>query len=103
MAEIPERKVVIVPELAVHVITGETCYRGENGFSSHSAEVTTTDPDLLRELLARAGGEPFVLRCAALDVIGHMTLHENTKKGARFVVMIDDLVYRKPEAPRSVV
>jgi len=103
MAEIPKHEVVVVPELAVHVVTGETCYPNENGFSSHSAEVTTADPQLLRELSALVGGEPFVLRCAALDVIGRMSLREKTKKGTRFVVIVDDLVYRKPEAPRNVV
>jgi hypothetical protein len=44
-----------------------------------------------------------VLRCAALDVMGRVSLYEKTKKGMRFVVIIDDLVYRKPEAPRDVV
>ena len=103
MPDIPKHEVVVVPEIAVHVVTGDTCYPDENGFSSHSAEVTTADPDLVRELSHRAGGEPFVLRCAALDVIGRMTMQEKTKKGTRFVVSIDDLAFRKPETPRDVV
>jgi len=104
MAEILTPQVVMVPDLIVQVATGGTCYPGENGFSAHWAEVTTTDSVLLQRLSTLAEGKTQVLlRCATLDITGRMTKIEKTKDGTRFVFSIDDLFYRKPEVARNVI
>jgi hypothetical protein len=104
MTEILAPQVVLVPDLIVQVATGGTCYPGENGFSSHWAEVTTADTVLLQRLSTLAEGKTQVLlRCAMLDVTGRVTKLDKTKDGTRFVFSIDDLFYRKPEVARNVV
>jgi hypothetical protein len=104
MTAILTPQVVVVSELIVQAATGETCYPGENGFSAHWAEVTTTDPVLQQRLSALADEKAQVLlRCALLDVTGRMTKVERTKDGTRFVFSIDDVFYRRPELGRNVV
>ena len=88
------REAVVVPELTVQVVTGETCYAGEGGFSAISAEVTAKDAELTRTLrLAGAQGGEVVLRCARLEVLARLTKSEKVKGGERFVFIVTNLVY----------
>src|SRR5712672_709280 len=90
-------KIIVMPEITVRVITGETCYAAEGGFSSISAEVAPEDANLVGQLSqAREGGDIITLRCAMLDVTGNITncISESGKKV--FVLVIDDLIYRRP-------
>jgi len=57
MAEIPKHEVVVVPGARHPRGYRGNLLPGREWFSSHSAEVTTADPQLLRELLALVGGE----------------------------------------------
>ena len=85
-----------VPNLTVEVVTGETCYPGEGGFSSISATVAPEDADLIRQLSqARKQGNVITLRCAMLDVTGRIT-NCIAKAGKQvFVMVIADLTYRR--------
>jgi len=96
------KRMFTVPELAVDVATGETCYSAENGFSSICARVTPEDKQLAENLAhAQKHRHIVTLRCAMLDVTGMITncLPDAGKK--TFVLSIDDLVYRKPGASAS--
>ena len=89
--------VIVVPELTVHVVTGDTCYRYENGFSAIYAEVVTDDPTLADQLRhAAEGGGVVTLRCAMLDVAGLLRVRREDGGGETFVVPVEDLTYRKP-------
>jgi hypothetical protein len=86
-----------VPELAVKVVTGDSCYPRENGFSSIVAKVAPEDGRLADKLAqAQAGKVTVTLRCAMLDVTGKIanSLSEGGKKV--FILNVDDLIYRKP-------
>ena len=89
--------VIEVPNLTVEVVTGETCYAGEGGFSAISAKVAAEDVDVVRELSqARKQGMVVTLRCAMLDTTGKIT-NCITEAGKQvFVMPIDDLTYRRP-------
>jgi hypothetical protein len=85
-----------VPNLTVEVVTGETCYPGERGFSSISATVAAEDADVVRELSeARKRGMAVTLRCAMLDVTGKITNCIAEAGKQVFVMLIDDLTYRR--------
>ena len=89
-------KVIVMPKLTVQVVTGETCYPGEGGFSAIYAEATPETASLVDQLSrARETGEVVTLRCAALDVTGKITNCRRKLTRKIFVLSIDDLVYRK--------
>jgi hypothetical protein len=86
----------LVPELTIRVVTGETCYAGEGGFSATYAEVAPDDASLVGQLShARETGEVVTLRCAALDVTGRITNCRRKLTKKIFVLSIEDLTYRK--------
>jgi hypothetical protein len=89
---------IIVPQLSIHVATGEAADDPwGQGFSAISAEVVTSDPVLV-DILSNAKRErrQVVLRCALLDVIGPITRVATEAGSARFILSVDDLLYRKP-------
>jgi hypothetical protein len=88
-----------VPKLSVQVVTGDTCYANEGGFSAIYAEVITEDSSLI-EVLSRVqkDAEVVTLRCAMLDVTGRITKFTSHKGIKTFVLIIDDLTYRKPRS-----
>ena len=89
-------KILVVPKLTVEIVTGETCYAGENGFSGHYAEVTPEDSSLTEQLSdAQRHGQVITLRCSTLDVTGKIT--NCRQEGGRmvYVLWIDDMTYRK--------
>jgi hypothetical protein len=92
-------KPIIVSKLRVESVTGETCYRNENGFSALTAYVSAEDPamfDLLKT--AHAKRETVSLRCATLEIDG-IVGNLNSKSpgiGQAVAISIDDLRYRKP-------
>ncbi len=89
--------VIQVPNLTVEVVTGETCYPGEGGFSAISATVAAEDADVVRELSeARKRDMVITLRCAMLDVTGKITKCIAEAGKQVFVMPIDDLTYRRP-------
>lgn len=97
-----EGGIIKVPSLLVQVVTGDTCYPGEDGFSAIYAEVTLDDADLQRELLRSQEGKLLItLRCAVLDVAGHITSYRTEDKTKTFVVAVKDLTYRKPGEPNK--
>jgi len=84
----------------VHAVTGDTCYRGENGFSSIHAEVQTGDASLVESLSKIQHSETTALfRCAMLDVIGTVTKSKFVGKDTKFVICVEDMCYRKPMSP----
>ena len=90
-------KILSVPELTVKVITGETCYPGENGFSAHYAETAPEDSSIVEQLSdARKHGHVVTLRCSCLDVSGKITNRRSESGRDIFVLSIDDLTYRRP-------
>ncbi len=92
---------LIVEKLFVRVVTGETCYPGEGGFSSVSAEAIAGDSDLERKLsLAQEKGDIVTLRCANIDVTGPITNCREEDETRIYVLLIEDLVYRKPRGVR---
>lgn len=87
-----------VPALSVEVVTGETCYPGEGGFSSISATIAPKDADLARQLSqAQKRGDVITLRCAMLDVAGKITNCISDAGKQVFVMVIDNLTYRRPK------
>ena len=90
-------KIILVPTLKVEVVTGDTCYRGEGGFSSISAKVASDDANLVGTLSrAQDRGDAITLRCAVLDVTGKITNCISDGGKRIFVMVIDDLTYRRP-------
>jgi hypothetical protein len=90
-------QILRVPTLTIHVVTGETCYPGEGGFSATYAEVVPDDASLARHLShARETGEVVTLRCAAIGVTGKITNCRRKLMKKIFVLSIDDLTYRRP-------
>ena len=89
--------VIVVPELAVRVVTGETCYRYEGGFSAIYAEVAAEDPMLAHQLSeAQKDGRVITLRSAMLDVTGKVSNCTDDADVKRFVLPIENMAYRKP-------
>lgn len=87
----------VVPELAVKVVTGDTCYSRENGFSAISAEVALEDPALVKEVAYAQKSRHFVtFRCAMLDAAGKITGSRIEGSKTVFVLSIEDMNYRKP-------
>ena len=92
--------IIVVPELAVRVVTGDTCYRDENGFSAIYAEVAAADTSLATRLSqAQEDGRVVTLRCAMLDVTGKITTCSADSGVKTFVLPIEDMTYRKLRGP----
>ena len=92
--------IIVVPELAVRVVTGDTCYQHENGFSVIYAEVTAEDATIAEQLSqAQKDGRLVILRCAMLDVAGKISKCSVEAGVKTFVLPIDDMTYRKPSGP----
>ena len=90
---------LVVSNLTVQVVTGDTCYPGEDGFSSISAEVAPEDPKLIEQLAdAQKNRQMVTLRCAMLDTTGRITKSRSERGKKTFVQVIDDIAYRKPSA-----
>ena len=90
-------KLFSVSKLSVQVLTGDTCYPHENGFSAIYAEVIAEDSGLIEALAsAQKEAEVITLRCAMLDVTGRITNLISEEGVNRFVLSIDYLAYRKP-------
>lgn len=88
--------IIVVPELAVRVVTGDTCYRYENGFSAIYAEVAAQDSGLAEQLSkAQKDGDVVTLRCAMLDVTGKITTLSVRSGVKTFVLPIEDMTYQK--------
>jgi hypothetical protein len=95
---------IIVRELSVRVVTGDTVYRYERGFSGIYAEVISSDPSLVSALTAaHQEGAAITVRCAMLDVVGQVTKTQPGDPSPRFIISVDDLVYRKPTPTRAMV
>ncbi len=92
--------IIVVPELAVRVVTGDTCYQYENGFSAIYAEVAAED-SALAQLLSQAqkDGGVITLRCAMLDVVGKISKCNDAAGVKTFVLPIENMTYRKPQSP----
>ena len=92
-----EDRIITVPKLSLEVVTGDTCYPGEDGFSAIFAEVTPEDVGLRRQLAQAQENELTVtLRCAMLDVTGRITNSRKEAGDKIFVLSIEDMTYRKP-------
>jgi hypothetical protein len=92
--------IIVVPELTVRVVTGDTCYRYEDGFSAIYAEVMAEDSGLVAQLSqAQVDGGLVTLRCAMLDVTGKITNFKAESEVKTFVLPIEDMTYRKPGGP----
>jgi len=92
---------ILVPQLTVQVVTGDTSYSREDGFSSLSAEIVPEDSQVIDQLAsAQKSRQAVTLRCAMLDTTGRITncIQEGGKK--KFVQVVDDIVYRKPGRTR---
>jgi len=90
--------IIVVPELRVRVVTGDTCYRYEDGFSAIYAEVATDDAALVEQLQhARDEGTVVTLRCAMLDVSGTIGTRRDDGGVEKFVLSIEDMTYRMPK------
>jgi hypothetical protein len=97
-----EDRIITVPELSIRVVTGDSCYHGENGFSAIYSEVTPDNAALQRQLATAQKDQLIVtLRCAMLDVTGRITNCRTEGKGKTFVLSVEDMVYRKPREPSS--
>ena len=89
---------IIVDELSIDVVTGETVYRHEKGFSTISATATVGDDAAiaaLRESMAEKA--QVTVRCAGLDVIGAVTRESAPSSKSSFVLSVLDVCYRKPD------
>ena len=96
------KQLFVVPELAVKVVTGETCDSRENGFSAICAEVVIEDSPLAKEVAYAQKNRHYVtFRCAMLDVAGKITNCRAEGGKTVFVLSIEELEYRKP-GPISV-
>ena len=92
--------IIIVPELAVRVVTGDTCYQYENGFSAIYAEVSAEESMLAQQLSEAQKTDRIVtLRCAMLDVVGKISKCKVVSGVKTFVLPIEDMTYRKPHSP----
>jgi hypothetical protein len=91
-----------VASLTLEVVTGETCYPNENGFSSIHASTTPKSQEQIDVLLeARRSRSIITLRCAMLDTTGRITnvLEKDGKK--EFIQSIEDITYRNPQKSRN--
>jgi hypothetical protein len=98
-ATLPESDPIVVPELSVHVVTGEAADDPHGqGFSAIYAEITTNDPVLIDKLSnSKQVRSTITLRCAMLDAVGLITKSTLNVGTSKFVLSVEDLRYRKPK------
>jgi hypothetical protein len=97
-----EDRIITVPKLSVEVVTGDTCYPAEGGFSAIFAEVTPDDARIERQLVqAQERKLTITLRCAMLDATGRITTSRSKGKTRTFVLSVEDMTYRKPGRPNT--
>ena len=93
-------KIIVVPELAVRVFSAESCYAFEKGVPTIYAHVLAEDRGLAEELSqAEKDGIVVTLRCAMLDVTGKLRKSNGTSGLNVFIVVVEDVTYRKPRGP----
>lgn len=93
------KQLFVVPELAVKVVTGDTCHSREGGFSAITAEVSLEEPALIKEVaFAQKSRRLVTFRCAMLDAAGKITSSRGEGRKTVFVLSIEGLSYRKPES-----
>jgi hypothetical protein len=94
--------VIDVPEISVQVVTGEAAQDPYGqGFAAISAAFEVVDRALIERVVHIAGqGTSVKVRCAMISVSGPITRTERIGQAMRFVLMVDDLIYRKPSGPR---
>ena len=72
------------------------------GFAAIWATFEIVDRALIERLTQIASERASVtVRCAMLNVSGPITKTERIGQAVRFVLMVDDLVYRKPSSHRT--
>ena len=90
-------RTIPVSSLRIEAASGDTCYPGENGFSSVWAEAQCTDPALTEQLSRIAlDGHIVTLRCGALGVTGSLINRGAQGNGALFVVRIESIDHGVP-------
>lgn len=86
-----------VTSLTIKVVTGETCYPNENGFSSICALTKPTSPEQIAAFIkAHQTRTVITLRCAMMDTTGQITnvLEQDDKK--EFIQSIETITYQNP-------
>jgi hypothetical protein len=92
-----KNKIILIPTLTVEVVTGDTCYPGEGGFSSICAKIEPVDANLAGQLShVQERGDVITVRCAMLDATGRITNCISDGGKQVFVMVIDNLTYRRP-------
>jgi hypothetical protein len=94
---------IVVPNLVVEVVTGDSLMDHGGGFLGIFARVVLDEPATM-ELLEtrRQAGEVVALRCARLEVVGRITRRASENGKTTFVLSIEDLKFRDVE-PRPIV
>ena len=88
-------QILAVPELWLHVVTGKTCYPGEDRFSAIVAELKVTDPEVESQLArAKQGKTTITCRCAGIDVTGRVTKQKRKGFTKVFVISVEGLCGR---------
>jgi hypothetical protein len=92
------KQLFVVPELAVKVVTGDTCYSREDGFSAIYAEIALDEGTLSKEVAYAQKSRHFVtFRCAMLDVAGKITNSRIEGGKTVFVLSIEEMEHREKE------
>jgi hypothetical protein len=90
---------IIVSNLRVESMTGPTCYAGESGFSALTAFVKSDDLAIVDQLRKVASeGTAVTIRCAALEIEGHVGNFQFTANRAQedIAISVDELRHLKP-------
>jgi len=75
--------IIVVPELAVRVVTGDTCYRYETDFLRFMLRWVHKIPVLRSNYPKRKDGDGVTLRCAMLDMTGNITTLSVRSRGEK--------------------
>ena len=86
---------IVVPELAVRVVTGDTCYRYETDFLRFMLRWVHKILVLRSNYPKRKDGDGVTLRCAMLDVTGNITTLSVRSGVKTFVLPIEEMPYQK--------
>jgi hypothetical protein len=88
---------IIVTNLRIESVTGPTCYRGEDGFSSLTAYVKRDDPEITSLLLRAAeAGTSVVVKCARLEIEGRVgRLQFSANETKEVAITVDYLRLKK--------
>jgi hypothetical protein len=90
---------IVVPRISLEAVTGDTVYPGENGFFSAYARLHANEHDLVEQLsLAYDSGSPVVLKCGYIVVSGVLTRRDPEGTSATFILSVDEVAGRKPNA-----